>query len=58
MREANSSTEELQLLYPICNGTYEDPPNEDWLQELRFQIVVERSFTQLWKDGLFKLITI
>jgi hypothetical protein len=47
MREANLSTEELQLMNPICNDVYEDPPLEDWLQELHFQTVVRRSFLQL-----------
>jgi hypothetical protein len=33
---------------------YEDPPLENWLQELHCQMAVERSFLQLWQHGLFK----
>jgi hypothetical protein len=47
MREANANIEELQLMYPICNDVYEDPPLENWLQELHFQMAVERSILQL-----------
>jgi hypothetical protein len=47
MREANLSTEELQLMNHICNDVYEGPPLEDWLRVLHFQMVVRRSFLQL-----------
>jgi hypothetical protein len=33
---------------------YEGPPLEDWLRVLHFQMVVRRSFLQLWQHGLFK----